>query len=241
MISTENKIIYKIRDFLLDILFPKFCFGCQTEGTYLCPDCAATIEISQCNYCLCEKPIRLPSNGKCRNCDHKNLSGLYSAAPYSNKLVQSLIKKFKYEPYAKDLVKPLANLLINHLQLLDQLPDFSGFLLIPIPLGDKKIRRRGFNQAEEIAKELSTHFHLPLLDNALIKVKENSAQAELEKDQREENIKGVFAVKNAEEIAGKNILLVDDVYTTGATMEEATETLKKARANQVRGVAVARG
>jgi len=235
----QNK--FDIKNFLLDLLFPRFCFGCHQEGSYLCEDCRAILEISQYQYCLCYKPIRVIRGGKCSTCASKKLNGIYSAVSYRNKLVQALIKNFKYEPFVKELAKPLAQLMTDHFQLLDTMPDFSGFALVAIPLEKKKMRKRGFNQAEEIAKELSLFLNLPLLKNVLIKTKETVSQTELSEFNRLENIKGVFQCPNPEIVQDKKILLIDDVYTTGATMNEAARILKEAGAKQVWGVTVARG
>ena len=114
----------KSKDFLLDLLFPKFCLGCQKEGVYLCDDCRALLDISEFDYCLCEnKPQRLAPNnrenqiksGKCPRCKDKNLAGLYFALPYREKqLTKKLIHQFKYQPHLKDLAKTLASILIEH-------------------------------------------------------------------------------------------------------------------------------
>ena len=230
-----------IKNFALSVLFPRFCFCCQKEGNYLCEDCLSIIEISEHQYCLCEKPQRIWQGGKCQKCRSRKLNGLYFAAPYQNSLVQNLIKVFKYKPFIKELSKPLASLIINHFQLLDNPPAFFEFLLLSIPLEKRKLRQRGFNQATEIAKELSSFLKIPLISDCLIKIKETLPQVELTATAREENIKGVFLVKNIEKIRGRKILLVDDIYTTGSTMEEGARVLKIAGAKEVWGVAVARG
>ena len=105
----------------------------------------------------------------------------------------------------------------------------------------KKLKKRGFNQAEEIAKELSLFLKIPLFNNVLIKIKETLPQIELSDKEREENVSGAFFCQNKKEIGGKKILLVDDVYTTGATMEECARVLKEAQAKEVWGLAIARG
>jgi len=155
-------------------------------------------------------------------------------------LVQKLIRLFKYNPFIKELSGTLASLIINHFQLLDNPPDFKGFFLIPIPLEKRKLKQRGFNQAEEIAKELSKSLEIPLISDCLLKIKANFPQIKLSGKEREENIKGVFLCKNPEKIKGRKILLLDDVYTTGSTMEEAARVLKTAGAKEIWGVAVAR-
>lgn len=230
----------EIKEFLLDILFPKFCFNCDREGSYLCKDCQSILEISQYRYCLCKEPKRLPRGGKCPRCQSKKLSGLYFALPYQNLLVKKLIQKFKYNPFIKELAKPLASLIITHFQFLDNKPNLSNFILIPVPLNEKRLKWRGFNQATEISKELSKILEIPLVLNCLLKIKETLPQVKLTAEARKENVRGTFSCQNQKEILGKKILLVDDIYTTGSTMEEAARVLKKSGAREIWGLVVAR-
>ena len=230
----------------VNLFFPKFCFGCQKEGNYLCQDCQSTLEILEYHFCLCKKAVRMPKIGKCRKCSQKKLNGLYFALPYQNQLVQKLIHSFKYEPFIKELGETLTSLIIAHFQLTEKHPPpfFEGrsdFLLIPVPLSKKRLKWRGFNQAEEIGKELSKFLGIPLIGDVLLKTKTTPSQVELADEAREENVKGTFSLKNEEKIKGKKILLVDDVYTTGSTLEESALTLKRAGAKEVWGVVVARG
>lgn len=235
-----GNVMEKIKEILLNILFPKFCFSCGREGNYLCEDCKALLEISQYQYCLCQHPKRVDERGKCPKCQRKKLSGLYFALDYKNPLIKNLVQKFKYKPFVRELAKPLASLIITHFQLSDNKPNFSNFILIPIPLSKKRLRWRGFNQAEELAKELSKFLKIPLILNSLIKIKEAPPQVELAAEERRENIKGVFSCQNRNGISGKKILLVDDIYTTGSTIEEAATKLLEAGAKEVWGVVVAR-
>jgi ComF family protein len=214
----------KIKEFILDLIFPKFCLGCKKEGTFLCQDCFSTLEV-------------LTTHQIFRG---KNLDDLYFSVVYESFLIKKLIKNFKYPPLVKELKKELAQLVISHFLLLDRKPDFSNFVLIPIPLTKKRIKWRGFNQAEEIGKELVKFLKIPLISDCLIKIKENKAQVELSEKERKENVKGVFFIKNKEEIRGKNVLLVDDVFTTGATMEEAARVLKEAGVKKIIGIVIAK-
>jgi ComF family protein len=241
----------KTKEFLLDLFFPKFCLGCQKEGVYLCDDCRALLEISEFNYCLCDqKPQRLPPgssagwrNGKCQRCQDKNLSGLYFALPYKEKqLTKKLIYQFKYQPYLKDLAKTLASILIEHFVLSGKNTNeiWENGVLIPVPLDKKKLKIRGFNQSEELAKELSVVLKIPVVSDVLTKTKSTKPQMELKKEEREKNLEKVFAVKNPEQILGKKIFLVDDVYTTGSTMQECAKVLKENGVKNVWGIALAR-
>ena len=232
---------------MLDLFFPKFCLGCQKEGTYLCDDCRTLLDISEYNYCLCNtKPQRLPpdqKSGKCQRCQDKKLSGLFSALPYKEKtLTRKLIYQFKYQPYLKDLAKTLASILIEHFVISGKNTDeiWENSVLIPVPLHKKKLKIRGYNQSEELAKELSKILQIPVLSDILVKIKSTKPQMELKKEEREKNLEGVFAVSDTAKFAGKKIFLVDDVYTTGSTMEECAKTLKQAGAKNIWGIVIAR-
>lgn len=214
----------KFTDLVLEILFPKFCLSCHSEGSYLCQDCRAILEISKSH----------------KQYSGQNLKDLYFALPYRNPLIKNLIRKFKYQPLVKELAKPLSFIIIEHFQLLDNKPNFTDFTIIPIPLEKRKLKWRGFNQAEEISKELSCFLEIPLLSGCLIKTKDTIPQIELSGDKRKGNIKGALSVKNDQEIKNKKILLVDDVFTTGSTMEEAARVLKIAGAKEIIGIVVAR-
>jgi ComF family protein len=214
----------KFKEFILDLVFPKFCLGCKKEGTFLCEDCFSTLEISTSHQKFKEK----------------NLTDLYFPVNYENFLVKKLIQNFKYPPLIKELKKELALIIISHFLLLDKKPNFSEFVLVPIPLSKKKLKWRGFNQAEEIAKELANFLKIPLISDCLVKLKETKDQVELSEKERRENVKGAFFVKNKEKIVWRNILLVDDVFTTGATMEEAARVLKEAGAKKIVGIVVAK-
>lgn len=249
-----GKTLPSVKKFVLDLLFPKFCLNCGKEGNYLCQDCFSLIDISERQYCpFCTLPKIVLDGKSCSSCRNpKQLSGLYCAASYDNFIVKKLINQFKYEPYIKELSKPLSFLIITHLINLDKVENFQdftphfsgksgGFILVPIPLHKKKLKKRGFNQAEEIAKELSKNLKIPVFNDALIKTKQTPAQVELKKEEREENIKGVFLCQKPELVMGKKILLIDDIFTTGSTMEEGARVLKDAGAKEVWGVVVARG
>jgi len=231
-----------LKKFFLNLFFPKFCLGCQKEGSYLCQDCFSILEISEYQYCLCKKPQRLAQAGKCRFCYQKKLNGLYFAASYQNQFLQKMIRQFKYEPYVKELAEPLASLIIAHFKLSSNPPQFGqNWILVSVPLDKKKEKKRGFNQTKEIVKELSKELKLSLVADVLAKIKETRPQVDLEEAERMENPLGAFLVKNEEAIKNKKILLIDDVYTTGATMEECAKVLKESGAKEVWGMAIARG
>lgn len=233
----------KISEFCLNLFFPRVCINCQREGNWLCDDCLATLEIQSNVFCpICLR--RTLDFKTCRNCKNKtNLSGLLWALPYQNFLVKKLIHQFKYEPFIKELKQPLSYIIISHLLLTEFFSSNRAqeFILIPIPLSKKRLRWRGFDQAEELSKEISNYFKMPILNNVLIRERETLPQVDLEGKDRKENIKGAFFCQKPDLIRGRKIFLIDDVYTTGTTMEEAAKILKEAGAKEVWGMVVARG
>lgn len=258
--------LFSIKESILDLLFPKFCLNCRKEENYLCQDCFSLIDIAERQYCpFCPQPRAVVDGRTCNYCRRsKKLAGLYCAASYNNFIVKKLINQFKYKPYIKELAKPLSSLIIAHLINLNKQSTFQDYILIPIPLHKKKLKQRGFNQASEIAKELSKKLNpvrdktskasdgcrqqpisngvkISIFDDALIKIKQTLAQVELKKEQRQKNIKGVFFCQKPKIVQGRKILLVDDLFTTGSTMEEAARVLKEAGAKEVWGIAIARG
>jgi len=266
----KNSLI-SIKNCLLDLLFPKFCVGCNCEGDYLCQDCQGLIDINYYQFCpVCNQKV---FNGRtCFKCRGKTaLSGLFFAVFYKNHLVKKLFSRFKYEARVKDISKILAGFVVDSftkLQFFEKtrawfvpnLPGMAsrvnlrvneGFVLVPVPLHKKKLKSRGFNQSEEIAKHLAKAWDIPLLSDVLIKSRKTISQTILDKEQREDNIHGAFSLREShpftrqrkggdEIIQGKKVLLVDDIYTTGATMNECASALKRAGAKEVWGIAVAR-
>ncbi len=233
----------KLKNFLLDVFFPKFCLGCGKEKTWLCQDCQALLEIQEENFCpVCGKvTFDFKTHDFCKR--KTSLEGLFWAVDYNNPLVKKLILKFKYESFAKELAQPLAKVLISHFLLTGffqgRALDNSQFVLVPIPLTKRRLKWRGFNQAEEISKEISKFSQLPV-ENFLIREKEREPQMKIQDlKKRKENIKGVFSCHLPEKVKGKKILLIDDVCTTRATLEEAAKVLKKAGAKQVWAAVIA--
>jgi len=225
---------------ILDILFPKHCINCHRTGSFLCEDCKYLIEILENQYCpVCGKRISsLNYTAVCKKCKSKtSLDGLYSACSYRDKVARKLIIQLK-SGFIKNLADILSDLIISHFNLLNK--EFPNALLIPIPLSKKTLRKRGFNQSELIAINLSKKMNLPLIANVLFKEKETVPQSNLLAKERMENVKGVFLIKNKEIIENKEILLIDDFYTTGTTMKECAKILLKAGAKQVTGVVIAR-
>ena len=212
------------KNFLYELFFPKFCLNCKREGSFLCRDCAALFEIS----------------GFHKVFKTKHLDDLYFALEYKNPLIKKLIQNYKYEPFIKELSKPLSSLLFAHLQLLDIPLPIHESIIVPIPLKKKRLKWRGFNQAEELAVELSSFLSVPMVKNVLIKKHNTTAQTKLSGNKRKKNLLGVFTCQNKSKIKNKKILLVDDIYTTGSTLEATAKVLKNSGAKEITGIVIAK-
>jgi len=227
----------RITEFAADLLFPKFCLGCKKEGFWICPECFAKINFFERFSCpICEK--RLPDGKICENCRRKTkLNRFFSATKYENPLIKEAVLKLKYE-FVKNLAIPLSVPINNFLR---QLSFDSDFLIVPIPLHKSRKRWRGFNQAEEMAKEISKEIKIPMISENLFRVKKTLSQVEMKDHQkRSENMQNAFDIKNPKIFQNKKILLIDDVYTSGATMEECAKMLKGVGAKEIWGIVVAK-
>ena len=136
----------------------------------------------------------------------KNFPDFILPFPIKKKiLTRKLIYQFKYQPYLKDLAKTLASILIEHFVISGKNTDeiWENSVLIPVPLDKKKLKIRGYNQSEELAKELSKVLQIPVISNNLIKIKSTKPQMELSKEEREKNLENAFVIKNPAEFVGQ--------------------------------------
>ncbi len=224
---------------ILDLVFPKRCINCGKGGEYLCPNCFTYISFDVKNLCLvCDKPTyNSLTHPKCQS--RFAIDGSFSGITY-NKIAKKLIYSFKYKPYLSDLKSFLSELFIESIIQNEQfikLIESSNFTFVPIPLFKDKFKKRGYNQSEILAKALSKKLNIPMQD-LLTRVKDTKSQFKLTKDERKENIKGVFELKYPK--IPKNIFLIDDVVTTGSTLKQAANLLKRNGAAKIFGLTFAR-
>lgn len=240
--SSTTEFLKKIWDFILDLLFPIKCIGCQKEEKFLCDDCLSLINLNKVQNCpKCNKPSIF---GRfCKKCDPKiNFSGIITASSYKNKLLQKAILTYKYK-FVKELSSPLGEILINILhQILFQnnTINLKDVVLIPVPLHKKRFLFRGFNQAELLSQKISLHYNLKLATDVLTRIKDTKPQIELDKAYRKENIKDAFLCVNPKKIKGKIVLLVDDVCTTSSTLTECAKALNSAFPKEIWGLVLAK-
>ncbi len=205
-----------ISNFALDIFFPRTCVGCGSDGQFLCQPCQDSIIIV---------PQKLTLNG---------ITKTIVATDYHQAQIESAIKQFKYHNLPQ-LAKPLSDLLIKTLELESPFPIYY---LLAVPLHRKRLRQRGYNQSDLLAKNIANHFHWPLL-TGLSRIVDTKHQAGLSRAERLINTQEAF-LYHGPTLAGKNILLIDDVVTTGATLESIARSLKNSMPNSIVGLAIAR-
>lgn len=229
---------------LLDFIFPKFCINCKKFGSYLCPDCFILVSFTDNGFCtICQKAaIGGFTHPVCAT--STTLNGVFSSLVYTG-VVKKLIFRFKYKPFLTDLQRLLIDFfyegLIQKEMFYKLLQKNSVF--VPIPLHASRSKMRGYNQSELLAKGLSKRFGVEVMD-MLQRVRNTKRQVGLTKTERENNIKGAFEIKKEYKDKTrdfKQIFLVDDVVTSGATLKEATRVLKKAGVEKVWGVTLAHG
>ncbi len=168
---------------------------------------------------------------------------VFKIEDYKDKNFEKLFYCFKYEGNIRKLI---LNYKFNEKSYLYK--TFVNFLLknekwfeifktcdtiIPIPISKKRKKERGYNQSLLIAKELSKKLQLSLNNNCLYKIKDTIEQSKLNKEERKKNIQGVYKLKNEQMLENKKVLLIDDIYTTGNTVNEASKILKKAKVDSI--------
>ncbi|MEW5758526.1 MAG: ComF family protein [Candidatus Omnitrophota bacterium] len=223
--AANKSYVKKISDSLANIIFPHICLVCKKrlldKKQVICASCEKKFAV---------KRLSAPENFKKFHLDSSNSVFIYQEP------VSSLICLFKYKAklslgnfFGQKMVEYIKNFpLLNNIDI-----------IVPIPLHQKRLREREFNQAEILAGIISREYNFKLESKAIVRIHMKNVQSSLKKDKRFENIKGAFKIKQ-DIFRNKNILLVDDVFTTGATLSEAALTLKEAGASQVRAFTLAR-
>lgn len=231
---------------LLRLLFPGRCRVCQTghpDGVpFICPACWEAVHPFAFPWCpQCGRPFASPETltaspdhrcGPCRT-DPPLFDTARAYGPYEGTLKEAL-HLFKYS-HKMALAIPLAERMAVRMA---EFPPVDA--LLAVPLHPRRLRRRGFNQSLLLAQALSQRAGMPLLADALQRVRRTRPQIGLDDQERKRNVRGAFAVIQPERIAEKRLLLVDDVLTTGATADECARVLRKEGAGSVHLLTAAR-
>ena len=228
---------------LTELIFPSRCLACSAYGDTLCHTCLAAIPRRTSQECLvCKRPSR---NGQaCPTCaTHSTLDHLLVAGHADHPVLWQAIHTLKYA-HAHTLARPLAEYAVRALA---HHPATSSVfqtnpLLIPVPLHPQRERERGFNQsallAQHIADRIGMHHHTDAFERTRATESQTHTHSRWE---RLHNMQNAFAVRRPELVRGRDIVLVDDVCTTGATLDACASVLKDAGARTVSAVVIARG
>lgn len=235
---------------LIDILYPPRCHLCRrflypAEGPlqpkHLCTDCRAALAAVTHPLCtVCGIPFST-STGQdhlCENCLRSNPWYDLVRAPYLySGLLMEALQRFKYRSETH-LISTFGPLLSSFAR--GWITNPRGMLLIPVPLHRRRLRERGFNQSLLLARAVSSHLGARLDYLSLVRRRYTAAQTGLSKEKRKKNVKDAFLVMNPERVKDEVILLVDDVFTTGHTLNECARTLKRSGARTIICLTLAR-
>ena len=234
----------KIHTGVLDTLFPLRCLGCGAPGHNLCDACLATFPRrlrQRCPTCL---KATTPRGETCFACTGiRSLDGLFAASLYRSSLVAETLHTYKYR-FIPAFAEPLGTWLADRIIECDlPLPD----IFIPVPLHPRRLRFRGFNQsallAETLADTLTPGLSIPVLTDCLLRIRYTKPQMKTaSREERLGNLTNAFALAPDSQalIRGRSVWLIDDIATTGTTLEECARVLKDAGAKSVFGITLAR-
>ncbi|MFC1807144.1 ComF family protein [Candidatus Omnitrophota bacterium] len=236
----------EISQAILNIVYPIYCQGCDIKlsfdnRTYLCRRCTESIGYIAapiCFRCGLQLTGDVDQNALCASCagNHYHFKRAYQCCKYDG-LIRELIHKFKYNRKLF-LKKILTEIMYDFTK--DYICD-SIDMIVPVPMQRSQVTKRGFNQSLILSEGLASALKIDHPKDILIKTRSTKQQVGLEKRERLNNIKGAFSISNGNILDGKNILLVDDVFTTGATVNECAKTLASGGAASVSVLTLARG
>ena len=245
MISSLHKKIKSITKLAELIFFPSFCELCSSllelpEEKIICQSCWEKMIPFTGSYCLCcgrffEAGVE---PHLCPDCVQKRppFSCHRSYGRYGGRLKDAILlyKYRKFQILGGDFAR-----IVHRVLGKDENIWWKADFIIPVPLHPKRQKKRGFNQAQVIAQELARLSGVEIADDVLVKVKNAPPQTFLELEERAENVSGAFSVVNKRKIRRKVVILVDDVFTTGSTLNECSSVLKRSGVGEVRALTLA--
>lgn len=239
----ENSILKA----MINLFYPLRCQVCGVglepdNKRHICLNCYKEIRINAPPFCIkCGRPIKIKGSKQldCHNCKNRSFyfNRAWAACKYEN-VIKECLHSFKYKRKLH-LLRLLSELMHNFTKEFIEIDKID--LLCAVPLSRSKLREREFNQSQLLAEEIAKKFNKKISKNNLRKVVPTPAQAKLKRDERLSNLKNVFKIKEPSLFKGKSILLIDDVFTTGSTMNECSRVLKETGAKKIYGLVLARG
>ncbi|MCK5096264.1 MAG: ComF family protein [Candidatus Pacebacteria bacterium] len=218
-----NNLLKILKSKVIDLLFVPTCIGCNKTGEIFCSVCLQNISPKL----------------------QESSENIFSVFKYSHPTIRKALWNLKYKnnrDLAQILAQQVYDVILEEILIQERFYGFTKPVMIPIPMYKKHKRRRGYNHAELLCKELSFIDSLSFntVYDVLYKHRDTPRQATLKnKKERLQNLQGCFAIKHSEKILGRNVILIDDITTTGTTLKEATRVLKKAGVKKVICFAVA--
>ncbi|MBI4778092.1 ComF family protein [Candidatus Desantisbacteria bacterium] len=234
---------------LFNLIFPAECSLCPNpletmRQRYICSDCLNKIKPIELPICeKCGKPLspsfNLVQHPLCRQCRtmRRYFTSARAVGTYEN-VLKKAIWLFKYEGKT-GLQETLGSLMVDRIRCLGWNEGID--IIVPVPLHKTKLKSRGYNQSDILAAFMSKKLGIPVSRNNLKRIKATTTQASLKRSQRIKNIHNAFSIKQPEKFSGKRILLIDDVFTTGATSNECSRILKQASSSGIFVLTLARG
>lgn len=217
----------------LEFIFLPCCGVCGKFGEgYLCKKCGKKLEkyeISE-EYEVDKHDVSTVKDKEVKSKTSKELSIPKKHLFQYKDLVRDLILDYKFNEKSY-LYKTFCEFIVKNKKILDFIKSYD--IIIPVPMHPIKIRKRGYNQSALLSKELAKSLEIKMYTDVLLKVKNNRVQSTLNKKEREENTKNVYKLVKSEKIKGKKVLLLDDIYTTGATANACVQELQRAENCQI--------
>jgi len=244
ILRAGTRIFSEAKDALADLFYPPHCAQCKVavERGQLCQTCAGAAKRIHAPFChTCSEPFdgALDDEFTCSNCAGRTLHFECAVSCYKcTGVVRDLIHQFKYNGHYY-LRRTLASWLNEALE--DTRLSFTRFdALVPVPLHPTRMREREFNQAEALAELVGKWRGLPVI-NALRRIRYTTTQTQFDREERMENLRNAFDLRQNTPMTGLRVLLIDDVFTTGSTVNECARVLRRAGAVNVCVMTVARG
>jgi len=229
---------------LLSLFYPPHCAACRRDtqaGIWVCPDCLGEASAIHPPFCRqCSQPFDGEFLGEftCGSCEGRHFHFDSAISAYSARgIIREFVHRFKYERqfYLRHVLADWMAAGLEDQRIECQQVD----ALVPVPLHPTRERERQFNQAEVLARLLEVRSGIPVLDS-LTRTRYTTTQTRLDRDQRMENLRGAFSVPHSRDVIGRHLLLIDDIFTTGSTVEECSRVLRQSGAASVRVLTVAR-
>ncbi len=222
----------KILQTFIGLFFPKICLSCDERlldnEQFLCSNCFKSLVFLKDICPICGAP---KTEEKCRVCQTNEFFFDKARSVFMfNKVVQNLIHEFKYNEMTM-IAKFLGKLSQEYIEKSKPFDHID--YVVPVPLHKVKKRSRGFNQSEYITRQIARNMNWKHLPRLIKRKRFTETQTKLNKEQRRKNVSFAFKINPKYDIKGKNILLVDDVFTTGATVNSITAVLKEKQVNKV--------